>query len=353
MKDAAPLLRAAELTKHFVLKKSMSGKALRVLKAVDSVNLEIFPAQAVGLVGESGCGKSTLGRLLLKLQESTSGEIQFKGNRIEHYGYREMLPLRRHMQIIFQDPYNSLNPRKTVIDSVMDPLRTIPGTSKENREDQAAQILRRVGLDESRFYKYPHELSGGQRQRVVIARAVIVNPDFVVCDEPVSSLDVSIRAQILKLLKILQKERKMAYLFISHDLSVVRYLCDTVLVMYLGKIIETGSKDDIFNAPAHPYTQALISAIPAPEPPPKGNSSGNIGQRANRIILQGDVPSPINLPPGCRFRQCCPYSSGECAAEDPPLTAIDGSSHKTACYKTITAFKNSGGAVVRPEKYTI
>jgi peptide/nickel transport system ATP-binding protein/oligopeptide transport system ATP-binding protein len=324
LRMTSPLVSAAALKKQFILKKNIRGRPERILKAVDGVDLEIFPGQAVGLVGESGCGKSTLGRLLLKLHEPTSGSIVFKGQRIEGYDYREMLPLRRGMQIIFQDPYDSLNPRKTVLESVMDPLGMLRDMGRSEKETAAEQTLRRVGLDESQFNKYPHELSGGQRQRAVIARAIIVNPDFVVCDEPVSALDVSIRSQILKLMKSLQEERRMAYLFISHDLSVVRYLCDTVMVMYLGKIIETGSKEAIFTEAAHPYTQALMSAIPIPDRE----------VRMNRIILKGDIPSPINIPPGCRFRQRCPRADRECETREPELSAPDGGSHRTACFKS-------------------
>jgi peptide/nickel transport system ATP-binding protein/oligopeptide transport system ATP-binding protein len=312
-----PIVRASGLKKYFVRKK-------KCLKAVDGVDLEIYPGQTLGLVGESGCGKSTLGRLLLKLAGSTEGRIFFDGIPIENYSDREMRPIRYRMQIVFQDPYNSLNPRKTIVESVMDPLRLIKSVSTAEREQRAVSMLREAGLDESQFRKYPHELSGGQRQRAVIARAMAVNPEFIVCDEPVSSLDVSIRAQILTLIKKLRDNHRMSCLFISHDLSVIRYLCDTVAVMYLGKIIEIGSRSEIFNNPVHPYTQALMSAIPIPD----------VDIKRNRLILKGDIPSPVNIPRGCRFRQRCPWPADGCGLEDPvlrPCGNAPGETHKAAC----------------------
>jgi oligopeptide/dipeptide ABC transporter ATP-binding protein len=346
MTEAVPLISVSGLTKHFKTKKKF-GRPAKVLKAVDGVDLDIYRGQTLGLVGESGCGKSTLGRLILRLHDPTGGSIVYNGTAIEHFNNKEMRPYRRNMQIVFQDPYNSLNPRKTIFESVMDPLQIISGGSRSEQEKTAELIMEKVGLDKTQFHKYPHELSGGQRQRVVIARAIVVNPDFIVCDEPVSALDVSIRAQILKLMRNLQREKKMAYLFISHDLSVVRYLCDTVAVMYLGKIIETGSRVDIFNNPGHPYTQALISAIPVPD----------VDAVTDRIILKGDIPSPIDLPSGCRFRQRCPWADHECENTEPSLAAHDEGGHKTACLKAAEPHPLRGrpieAAALREKEVTI
>jgi oligopeptide/dipeptide ABC transporter ATP-binding protein len=323
MTNAVPLIRASGLTKYFIRGRTFRCRP-ETLKAVDGVDLSVYRGQTLGLVGESGCGKSTLGRLLIGLQKPTAGSIVVNGGiHIENFRDKEMRPLRRTMQIIFQDPYDSLNPRKPVIRSVMDPLELINARSRADREAAAELMLQKVGLDSSQFRKYPHELSGGQRQRVVIARAMAVNPAFILCDEPVSSLDVSIRAQILKLMKRLQKEQKMAYLFISHDLSVIRYLCDTVAVMYLGKIIEIGSRSALFNNPVHPYTRALMSAIPIPEP----------DSRRKRIILKGDIPSPVNIPPGCRFRQRCPLAEADCGIREPALGNCGDGEHRAACLK--------------------
>jgi peptide/nickel transport system ATP-binding protein/oligopeptide transport system ATP-binding protein len=323
MADAVPLIRASGLKKYFIRGKKFRGRT-ETLKAVDGIDLSVYPGQILGLVGESGCGKSTLGRLLIGLHKPTAGSIVVNGGiHIENFRDREMRPLRCTMQIIFQDPYDSLNPRKPVIQSVMDPLGLVSFRSRADKEAAAELMLHKVGLDSSQFRKYPHELSGGQRQRVVIARAMAVDPAFILCDEPVSALDVSIRAQILKLMKRLQEERKMAYLFISHDLSVIRYLCDTVAVMYLGKIIEFGSRSAVFNNPVHPYTQALMSAIPIPDP----------DIRREQIILKGDIPSPVHIPHGCRFRQRCPHAEAACGFEEPALRACEEEEHRAACFK--------------------
>jgi peptide/nickel transport system ATP-binding protein/oligopeptide transport system ATP-binding protein len=319
------LVSVSGLTKHFVYRKKFNGKPAALLKAVDGVDIDIYRGQTLGLVGESGCGKSTLGRLLLRLHKPNSGSIVYNGIHLENLNQKELRPLRRHIQIIFQDPYDSLNPRKTVFDSVLDPLNVIAAIPRPERNAAVEQIFHEVGLDESHYFKYPHELSGGQRQRVVIARAVVLNPDFIVCDEPVSALDVSIRAQILKLMIKLRQERKITYLFISHDLSVVRYLCDTVAVMYLGKIVEFGTRMEIFNNPAHPYTQALISAIPLPD----------VDVKIERTILEGDIPSPVDIPPGCRFRQRCRWAIPECARLEPSLNISISETHKSACFRAV------------------
>lgn len=322
MGNSQAVMEAIDISKYFILKKKIFNNNRKTLKAVDGVDLIVHKGETLGLVGESGCGKSTLGRTMIKLQEPTGGQLLFKEHNIETYGFREMRPLRKNMQIIFQDPYASLNPRKTIFDSVQTPLNVFKITSDRDRRDMAREILLHVGLSENQIYKYPHEMSGGQRQRAVIARAIIMKPDFVVCDEPVSALDVSVRAQVIKLMKQLQEELGLSYLFISHDLSVVRYLCDTVAVMYLGKIIEIGIKKEIFAHPAHPYTKALMSAIPIPD----------VNIRMNRLILKGDVPSPVNLPDGCRFQNRCPYADAGCARSQPALRSI-GTDHKVACFK--------------------
>ncbi|MBR0131111.1 MAG: dipeptide ABC transporter ATP-binding protein [Firmicutes bacterium] len=319
MDESKILLETVDLKKYFENKKFLSPKT--VLKAVDGIDLVVHQHETVGLVGESGCGKSTLGRAILKLHEPTSGKIIFKGSEIQDYKFNQMREIRRQMQMIFQDPFASLNPRYNILQAVRAPLDVAQiGTPKE-RNDKAMEMLSYVGLNESFAEKYPHEMSGGQRQRVVIARAMIIDPDFVVCDEPVSALDVSVRAQVLNLMKKVQSEKQVSYLFISHDLSVVRYLCDSVNVMYLGKIVESGSKEDIFDHPRHPYTKALLSAIPIPD----------VAERPKRIVLEGDVPSPLNPPSGCHFRTRCPYATKECAEMEPELKAVEGN-HKVACH---------------------
>ena len=314
------LLDVADLKKYYVVKNSIFKDKKKVLKAVDGIDLRIYAGETVGLVGESGCGKSTLGRTILRLHSVTDGVIWYKGNQIEKFGFEDMRQMRQKMQMIFQDPFASLNPRMTIFDSVKASLDAFHIGTQAERKEKVESLLEYVGLGKNQIYKYPHEMSGGQRQRVVIARAMITDPEFVVCDEPVSALDVSVRSQVLNLMKDMQQEHKLAYLFISHDLSVVRYLCDKVAVMYLGKIVEMGTKDEIFNHPAHPYTQALLSAIPVPD----------IKVKTKRIILTGDVPSPLNPPSGCRFHTRCPYATPECAEVSPELRRV-AHGHKVAC----------------------
>lgn len=318
MEKTDVLLETQGLKKYFESRKF--PKRTAVLKAVDNVSIKIRRHETMGLVGESGCGKSTLGRAILKLHEPTDGKIIFDGCEIQNYKFKQMRQIRRKMQMIFQDPFASLNPRKTVMYSVKAPLDVAGIGSEAEREEKVYELLNYVGLNPSFAQKFPHEMSGGQRQRVVIARAMIIDPEFVVCDEPVSALDVSVRAQVLNLMKKVQEEKKVSYLFISHDLSVVRYLCDTVAVMYLGKIVEYGSKHEIFENPVHPYTKALLSAIPIPA----------IVDRPQRIILEGDVPSPLNPPSGCRFRTRCPYATAVCSDLEPELKTIEGT-HQVAC----------------------
>lgn len=313
-----PLLNVQGLEKYFTVG---SGSKRQTLKAVDSVNLVVFPGETVGLVGESGCGKSTLGRTILGLEKATEGFILFEGKNLVKLSPKEMRPLREKMQIIFQDPYAALNPREQIFDLVKAPLDAFSKATEAEKRKQVADMLKFVGIGEYHFEKYPYELSGGQRQRVVIARAMILHPSFVVCDEAVSALDVSIKAQILNLMKDLQEKTGVAYLFISHDMSVVRYLCDKIAVMYLGRIVEFGTKKEIFEHPFHPYTKALLSAVPVPDP----------DYKVNRIILKGDVPSPLRMPTGCRFHTRCPMARPECAQNNDLFMHEVTPGHFVAC----------------------
>lgn len=319
--DRNVLLDVKGLKKYYDVGTVHLGKARKVLKAVDNVDLKVYEGETVGLVGESGCGKSTLGRTILKLHSVTDGTIEYKGKHIEKLSPTEMRPYRKEMQMIFQDPYASLNPRMTILASVKAPLDIQGGYSAKEKEEKVRDILHYVGVNDLQLMKYPHELSGGQRQRVVIARAMVTDPSFVVCDEPVSALDVSVRAQVLNLMKRMQHERGMSYLFISHDLSVVKYLCESVVVMYLGQVVEKAWKKDLFEHPLHPYTQALMSAIPIPD----------IHVNKQRIILQGDIPSPVNPPKGCYFHTRCPYATEKCKNETPELKNV-GCDHCVACH---------------------
>ena len=316
-----PLLRVRGLKKHFPIKRGIIPKVVGHVQAVDGIDIDVYPGQAVGLVGESGCGKTTAGRCILKLIEPTEGEITFAGQRIDGFDRSQMAPLRKRMQIIFQDPFSSLNPRRTVFETLAEPLRHHKiCTSPDDVQREVRRLLERVGLDPDYLDRYPHEFSGGQRQRIGIARALAPRPDFIVCDEAVSALDVSVQAQILNLLADLRRELGLSYLFIAHDLAVVKHLCDVVAVMYLGRIAEVGPGPALFRDPQHPYTRALLSAVPSPHP----------GRRKQRIPLTGDVPTPINPPSGCRFHTRCPYATEQCAAKVPDAHAI-GPEHFASC----------------------
>ena len=304
------LMEARELSKGF----PASGK--KTVHAVSGVSLQIREGETLGLVGESGCGKSTLGRLLIRGIRPDSGEVYFRGKNITGMAEKEFRPLRREMQLVFQDPYASLDPRMTVRDLIAEPIETWKLCGSRNEVTERVRgLLRAVGMPEEFLYRYPHQFSGGQRQRIGIARAIAADPSFIVCDEPVSALDVSVQNQILNLLKELKTSRGLTYLFISHDLSVVRYLSDRVCVMFLGKICETGPTEEVYLRPRHPYTRFLLDAVPMPDPSLRGKEIR---------LLQGDPPSPADPPSGCRFRTRCPYAKQQCAEEEPALRELDG-----------------------------
>jgi len=312
------LLRAENLVKHFPVRQGLFGRASATVHAVDGVSFELRSGETMALVGESGCGKSTVGRLVLRLLDATAGQVWFDGQDLMALAQPQLRAKRRELQMIFQDPYSSLNPRMTVEQTLAEPL-ALHGLATGRHHERAAELLDQVGLAPQYLQRYPHEFSGGQRQRIGIARALAGEPRLIVCDEAVSALDVSIQAQIVNLLQDLQRQLGLAYIFIAHDLAVVKHIASHVAVMYLGKIVEYADKRSLFAQPRHPYTQALLSAIPVPEP----------GARRERMLLQGDVPNPINPPSGCRFRTRCPYARERCAQEEPLLR---GNGHVTACH---------------------
>ncbi|MCD8363406.1 MAG: ABC transporter ATP-binding protein [Lachnospiraceae bacterium] len=293
----------------------------KVAKALDGVSFDIYAGETLGLVGESGCGKTTVGRAILRLISVTEGEIWFEDQNITNYSEKQMRPLRSQMQIIFQDPYGCLDPRKTVYDLIAAPLKLHGLKDREALRSRVLELMEEVGLRADYIDRYPHEFSGGQRQRIGIARAIAINPRLIVCDEPVSALDVSVQAQVINLIRKLQKEHGLTYLFISHDLRVIKHLCDRIVVMYLGTIVESGKKEDIYRTPAHPYTKALLSAVPE-----IGSDMGK-----TRTILQGDIPSPIDPPEGCRFHTRCPVATEKCAKEIPPRVDLGGG-HFCCCH---------------------
>ena len=322
--SSSPLLEVKNLKKYFKTPKGM-------LHAVDDVSFTIDRGRTLGVVGESGCGKSTTGRAILRIVEPTEGEILFDGEDIRSLGKDQMRRMRTRMQIIFQDPFSSLNPRKTVSETIAEPLK-LNGiiTDKGKRMERVAEIMEIVGLAERLYNAYPHELDGGRRQRIGIARALALNPQFIVCDEPVSALDVSIQAQILNLMDELQEKMGLTYMFITHDLSVVHYFADDIAVMYLGRLIEKAPAKELFRNPVHPYTQALLSAIPVP----------SIHNQRKRILLKGEITSPVDPKPGCRFASRCPYASSRCHSEEPQLKEI-APGHFNACF--LNEYKDPGG----------
>jgi oligopeptide/dipeptide ABC transporter ATP-binding protein len=345
----APLLQVHDLCTYFPIRRGVFSRTVGYVKAVDGVSFDITKGKTLGLVGESGCGKTTVGRTILRLIQASAGSVRFQGNDFFAYHGEELRKLRRHMQIIFQDPVSSLNPRMTVGNIIGEPIQVHGLASGPEKDDRVAALLQRVGLDPSMAARYPHEFSGGQRQRIGIARAIALSPDFIVCDEPVSALDVSIQSQILNLLDDLQRELKIAYLFIAHNLAVVEHFSDEVAVMYLGRIVEKASSVELYANPRHPYTTSLLSAVPEPNPRP----------RRHRIVLPGEVPSPSNPPPGCPFHPRCPLARQaaagadasdtveittagrpvrvprKCAQERPPLVQKQGEpGHVAACWVT-------------------
>jgi oligopeptide transport system ATP-binding protein len=321
------VLKAENLVKHYPIKAGVLRRTVGYVKAVDGVSFELYKGETLGIVGESGCGKSSLARLLMRLEEPTAGTLTFDGTDVYSQKGREMRRLRRDIQIVFQDPYTSLNPRKTVGDIVGEPFEIHTDVlPKRDRRQRVQQLLELVGLNPEHINRYPHQFSGGQRQRIGIARGLALNPKVIICDEPVSALDVSVQAQVVNLLGELQAGLGLAYIFIAHDLSVVRHISDRVGVMYLGKIVEIGDENQIYSRPTHPYTQALLSAVPMPDPTTRHSRE--------QIVLTGDVPSPANPPPACRFHTRCWKAQEICSIEEPLLVARpDGeSAHDSACH---------------------
>ncbi|MGP9018417.1 ABC transporter ATP-binding protein [Streptomyces sp. BR1] len=335
-----PLLKVEGLVKHFPIKKGLFGRQSGAVKAVDGISFDVLPGETLGVVGESGCGKSTMGRLVTRLLEPTGGKVEFQGNDITHMSAGQMRPLRRDMQMIFQDPYGSLNPRHTIGGIVSTPFRLQGVTPEGGVKKEVQRLMELVGLNPEHYNRYPHEFSGGQRQRIGIARALALNPKLVVADEPVSALDVSIQAQVVNLLDDLQQELGLTYVIIAHDLSVIRHVSDRIAVMYLGKIVELADRKSLYSAPMHPYTKALLSAVPVPDPKRKGLKS-------ERILLKGDVPSPISPPSGCRFHTRCWKATEICKTQEPPLIALK-TGHQVACHHPENAPDQAPGETVLP-----
>jgi peptide/nickel transport system ATP-binding protein len=339
MSELTPLLDVRDLTKHFPIRKGVLQREVARVHAVDGVSFVVREGETLGLVGESGCGKSTLARCIIRLLEPTAGQVLFEGVDLARLSSRELRPRRRRMQMVFQDPYASLNPRKRVGAIVGDPLRIHHIGDAKGRRVSVGELLRQVGLSPEHLNRFPYEFSGGQRQRIGVARALALRPKLIVADEPVSALDVSIQAQIINLLSELQDELRLTYVFIAHDLGVVRHVSDRIAVMYLGKIVELSTAEELYVRPIHPYTEALLSAIPIPDP--------DRNEQRERIILEGDVPSPLAPPPGCRFHPRCRYATDICRAEEP-LLRDHGGGHVAACHHprntdpAIAAARSSG-----------
>jgi oligopeptide/dipeptide ABC transporter ATP-binding protein len=316
-----PVLEVAGLSKHFPVRKGLLRRTVGHVYAVDDVSFTIGAGETLGLVGESGCGKTTVGRVILRLIEPTAGTIRLDGRDVTRLGKLEMRPFRREMQIIFQDPFSSLNPRKRAGDIVGEPLKVHGVLAKDARREKVAALFERVGLRRAQMDNFPHQFSGGQRQRIGVARALALNPKLIIGDEPVSALDVSIQAQVINLLMDLQRELKLSYLFISHNLAVVEHISHRIAVMYLGRIVEYTDKTTLFTRPLHPYTEALLAAVPVPDPAIK----------RTKLVVQGDVPSPLNPPPGCRFHTRCPYVVARCKVDVPLLREVEPG-HHVACH---------------------
>lgn len=326
-----PLLSLKHVSKTFPVGKTILGKPDKFVHAVNDVSFDVYKGETFSIVGESGCGKSTTGRLINHLLTPDSGEIKFMGQEISHLTQDQMRPLRKDVQMIFQDPAGSLNPRMRVEDLIAEPLLIHTDMTKEQRLETVHELLGIVGLSAKHAKRYPHEFSGGQKQRIGIARALTVKPKLIIADEPISALDVSIQAQVVNMLEDLQREFGLTYLFIAHDLSMVRHISNRIGVMYLGKLVEVGDSEEIYQNHLHPYTEALLSSVPLPDP--------ELAHRSEPIMLQGDIPSPIDPPSGCRFRTRCPYATQLCAEQEPPLTEV-GSNHAVACHRVTPARGN-------------
>jgi oligopeptide transport system ATP-binding protein len=344
--DGDVLLRVEHVRKHFPIRRGvlLQHEVARV-HAVDDVSFELRSGETLGLVGESGCGKSTLARCIARLYELTSGSVIFDGRDISTLSRRQLRPVRRGMQMVFQDPYASLNPRKRVGTILADPLRIHNRGKRDEIKRQVRELLELVGLSPEHINRYPHEFSGGQRQRIGVARALALHPRLIIADEPVSALDVSIRAQVINLLDDLQDELSLTYIFIAHDLGVVRHVSDRIAVMYLGKIVEISPAEELYQRPVHPYTEALLSAVPIPDP--------DLSDRREHIVLEGDVPSPIAPPPGCRFHPRCRYATEICSREEPPLVTHGSPDHVAACHHPLSfSGKSPAGAPALPMEGT-
>jgi oligopeptide/dipeptide ABC transporter ATP-binding protein len=337
-----PLVEVSSLKKYFPIRQGLLQRETGRVHAVDDVTFAVREGETLGLVGESGCGKSTLGRTIVRLLEPTEGSVRFQGRDISKLGTRSLRPLRREMQMVFQDPYASLNPRKRVGSIIGTPLK-IHGVAKSERRQRVQELLETVGLSPEHYNRFPHEFSGGQRQRIGVARALALRPKLIVADEPVSALDVSIQSQMLNLLDDLQRELHLTYIFIAHDLGVVRHVSNRIAVMYLGKLVELAAGEELYQRPIMPYTEALLSAVPIPDP--------DLSHQRERIVLEGDVPSPINPPSGCRFHPRCRYMTDICREVEPPLTNY-GNGHLAACHHPLNVDKETLAEVTVSKRHT-